>query len=141
MSKILWGLVGVTMLGLLLSGCHARCDITYRQHELEYGETAIASVTCQNKGYFIFGTWPVCSGMPWREGLLKDWEPERDWFDDHVTLDDNMAMIRLASREAGSDRITRLRTEVDENGLWSAFILQRRSITTTAVLLKNKTEQ
>jgi len=50
-------------------------------------------------------------------------------------------MIRLASREAGSDRIAKLRTEVDENGLWSVFVLQRRSITTTAVLLKNKTEQ
>ena len=141
MKRILAGWAGALALGLLLAGCHARCDITYRQHEVEYGEIAIASVTCQNKGYFIFGLWPVCSGMPWREGLLKDWEPERDWFDDHANLDDNMDMLRLAAREAGADRISKIRSEVDENGLWSFFILQRRSITTTAALLKNKTEQ
>ena len=140
MRRILAIVAGMLVAGIAVSGCHARCDITYRQHEIEYGETAIASVTCRNTGYFLIGMWPICSGMPWREGLLKDWEAERDWFDDHVNLDDNMDMLKLAAREVGSSQLTRVRSEMDDNSIWSFFLIDRRSITTTAVILKNKTE-
>lgn len=140
MKRILAIIVLALAFGVAVSGCHARCDITYRQHDIEYGETAIASVTCRNTGYFLFKHLPICSGMPWREGLLKDWDPERDWFDDHVNLDDNMDMLKLAAREVGSAKLTRVRSEVDNNSIWSFFLIERRSITTTAVILKNKTE-
>lgn len=136
--KFAWLPVSCALLSLC--GCLARCDITYRQHDIGYGETAVASVTCRNTGYMLFWVWPICSGMPWQEGLLKDWEPERDWFDDHVRLDDNIDMIKLAAREIGSCRIGRTRTEVDDNATWSFYLIDRRSITTTAVILKNKTE-
>lgn len=133
--------LAVMALSTMLAGCLARCDISYRQHEMEYMETAIASVTCNNTGYYLFWVWPICSGAPWQDGLLKDWEPERDWFDDHVTLDANMDMIRLAAKEAGCNRLTQVRTEVAENSVWSFFLIKRKSITTTARILKNKTER
>ena len=125
---------------LLAAGCVAKCDITYRQHEIEYGEMALASVTCRNTGYLLFWKYPICSGMPWQQGLLKDWEPERDWFDDHVTLDENMDMIRLAAKEVGSQRLGKVKTAMDNSANWSFFLVDRRSLTTTAVILKNKTE-
>ena len=133
MRRILAAALGL----LMLAGCYARCDITYRKHQVEYGETALASVTCRNTGYFVFGLLPICSGMPWREGLLKDWSPGHDWFDDHVNIDDNMDMLRLAAREVGSSKIGNLRTEIDDNMVWSFFIIDRRSITTTATILKH----
>lgn len=134
-------ILAAALAAAMLSGCLARCDITYRQHEVEYMETAVASVTCRNTGYFLFWVWPICSGEPWQDGLLKDWEPERDWFDDHVTLDANMDMVRMAAKEVGSNRLSQVRTEVASNSIWSFFIIKRKSITTTARILKNKTER
>ncbi len=125
---------------MLLGGCLAKCDITFRKHQIEYGETALGSITCRNSGFYLFWEYPICSGMPWREGLLSDWEPERDWFDDHVTLDENMDMVRLAAKEAGSDRIAKVRTEMDNSALWSFLLVEQRSLTTTAVILEKKTE-
>ena len=129
----------VSLAAALFAGCCSYTDIGHLRPDAtaDDGEAAIATVTVYNISYSIFGLLPFESGTTWKEGPYKDRE---DWnwtfFSDRCTLDENLASIRAACKEVGSDRIENLVTDSDSWRFWSLFVIKRKVMKSSCTILK-----
>ena len=129
----------VSLVATLFAGCCSYTDIGHLKAgaTADDGEKAAATVTVYNISYSIFSVLPFESGTTWKEGPYKDRE---DWnwtfFKDRCTLDENLASIRAACKEVGSNRIENLVTESDSWRFWSLFIIKRKVMKSSCTILK-----
>ena len=135
MKKTLFASLAV----LALAGCSSFTDIGHPKDPIftDDGEPVVASVTVFNISYSLFGILPICSGTTWKEGPYKDrdlWNVT--WFEDRCTLDENIASVKAALRETGSNRIENLVTDSDNWRFWSLFIINRKVMKSNCAILK-----
>ena len=129
----------ISLFATMLAGCCSHTDIGHLKPTAtaDDGERALATVTVYNVSYSLFGLLPIESGTTWKEGPYK----ERDswnaaWFSDRCTLDENLASVRAACREIGSNRIENLVTDSDSWRFWSLFIIKRKVMKSNCTILK-----
>lgn len=129
----------VSLVATLFAGCCSYTDIGHLKSgaTADDGEKAVATVTVFNVSYSIFGILPFESGTTWKEGPYKD-RASWNWtfFEDRCTLDENLASIRAACKEVGSNRIENLVTDSDSWRFWSLFIIKRKVMKSSCTILK-----
>ena len=129
----------VSLVATLFAGCCSYTDIGYLKPgaTADDGEKAVATVTVFNISYSIFGILPFESGTTWKEGPYKD-RSGWNWtfFADRCTLDENLASIRAACKEVGSNRIENLVTDSDSWRFWSLYIIKRKVMKSSCTILK-----
>lgn len=87
-----------------------------------------ASIVVENYGYYLFGIWPIICG-----DVTKPNSASADWFTDTVTIDNNVKLVKREANKYGSEAILGdLKTEIESSGSFSAWILWRKIITTSA---------
>ena len=129
----------VSLVAALFAGCSSYTDIGHIKPgaTADDGEKAVATVTVYNISYSILSVIPFESGTTWKEGPYKDRE---DWnwtfFKDRCTLDENLASIRAACKEVGSNRIENLVTDSDSWRFWSLYIIKRKVMKSSCTILK-----
>lgn len=132
-------LVSAAAVALALAGCSSYSEIAPWQSTVAKndGEVPLASFVTQNFSYRLFGFIPLGTGVPWTEGegLTKE-RYDVEIFTDKATLDGNLQSLRHALDLVGSHRITQLRTTIDDDWAWSAFVLRRHEIRTQCLILK-----
>ncbi len=129
----------VSLAAALFAGCSSYTDIGHLRPGVtaDDGEKAVATVTVFNVSYSLLGLWTYESGATWKEGPYKDRDGwNATWFEDRCTLDENLASIRAACKEVGSDRIENLVTDSDSWRFWSLFIIKRKVMKSSCTILK-----
>ena len=90
----------------------------------------VASVVVENYGYYLFGIWPI-----WCGDVENPNSASCDWFTDTVTIDNNVKLIQKEADSYGEGvSLGELKTEVETSGSFSAWILWRKIITTSACI-------
>ena len=92
----------------------------------------LASYFVCNHSYKLFGCVPLSTGVTWKGGPVKDFNTV--YFEDHCTIDENLASVKAAAKECGTDRVCSLITTVDTSWAWSLFLVKHTEIKTTCVL-------
>lgn len=92
----------------------------------------VASIVVENYGYYLFGILPL-----WCGDIEEPNTAGCDWFTDTVTIDNNVKLIKKEADSYGDDvSLGELKTEVKTSGSFSAWILWRKIITTSACVFK-----
>lgn len=92
----------------------------------------VASIVVENYGYYLFGIWPI-----WCGDVENPNSVGCDWFTDTVTIDNNVKLIKKEADSYGDDvSLGELKTEVETSGSFSAWILWRKIITTSACVFQ-----
>ena len=127
------------LLAAAIAGCSSYTDIgrVTAACKTDDGETPIATVDVMNVSYSLFGIIPIESGTTWKEGPYAN-RPGRNatWFEDRCTLDENLASVRAALRELGSNKVVNLVTESENWHYWSLFIVRRTVLKSSCTVLK-----
>ncbi len=123
---------------LALAGCSSYSEIARWNTDAvtNDGEKPIASFMTQNFSYQLLGVIPLCTGLPWTEGdedIVDEFNVR--FFADEATVDNNLVSLKYALDRVGSHRIAHLRTTVDNDFLWSFFILNRHEVRTQCLIL------
>ena len=125
---------------LALAGCSSYSEIARWDSDTltNDGEKPVASFITQNFSYQLFGVIPLCTGLPWTEGdedIMDDFNVR--FFADEATIDNNLISLRHAlDRAGGSHRITQLHTKVDNDFVWSLFVINRHEVRTQCLILQ-----
>ena len=136
MKKILFSVLATA----LLTGCSSVSVLSRNvpaNASVVPGGKAIAAYEVHNTSYRLLGCIPLGSGVTWKEGPYEarsrvNWTP----FADHCTLDENLASVKAAAKEVGTDRVGSLVNVCDESSAWSCFLLTCRSVKTTCLFLE-----
>lgn len=126
---------------VLLAGCSSVTEIGYLPKGCRTmdGETQLATVSVRNISYSLFGVFPIECGTTWKSGPYAERKKcNMSWFSDKCTVDENLASIKAALGEVGSDRVENLVTDVDSWGFWSLYLVRRKIIKTSCVVLTTK---
>lgn len=135
MKKLLWSFVII----VLFAGCSSYTDIgkVVVPFKTDDSEEPIATITVANVSYSLFGVWPIESGTTWKKGpYAKRPKWNGVWFEDNCTIDENLASIKAAMNEIGSNHIMNLVTDADSWRFWSLFIIKRTVIKSSCTVLK-----
>ena len=127
------------MLAMALAGCCSYTEIGRPAVPCtaDDGVSPIASVTVFNTAYSLFGVLPLESGTTWKEGPYARRDTwNATFFADRCTLDENLASVRAALGEIGSNKTLNLVSETESWRLWSLFIIKRKILKTSCVVLK-----
>ena len=130
------------LLAAALAGCCSYTDIGRVKEPLltDDGETPLATVTVFNISYSLFGLLPIESGTTWKDGPYDQRDSwNATWFEDRCTLDENLASVKAAMKEIGSNRVLNLTTESDSWRFWSLYIIKRKIMKSACTILKPKT--
>jgi len=131
---------GIGMLALGLAGCSSITQITgiTSPTKTDDGETPIASITVQNVSYSLFGVLPIASGTTWKGECPYAVRPERNvtWFENRVTPEENLASLKAALKEVGSNKVVNLVEMSESWSSWSLWIVWQNFETTTCTVLK-----
>jgi len=127
----------------LLSGCCSwvQIDRDIPKGALVEGEKPIATFYVQNTSYQILGFIPWTTGVNWTEDDVpyEDANTPRFWFFcNEVSLDNNIRTLKRACKEVGSNRIASLTHTVNEDNLWSIFLMNRKTLKTSCFILEKK---
>lgn len=135
MKKIL----ALSFFAMLFGGCCSYTEIGRPATALKTdgGETVLANVTVFNISYSILGLLPFESGATWKEGSYEDRETwNATFFSDRCTIDENLASLKAALKEVGSNKVVNLVTESDSWRWWSLFLVKRTVMKTSCTVLK-----
>ena len=105
------------------------------------GEKPLATFYVQNTSYQILGFIPWTTGVNWTEDDVpyEDANPWRFWFFcDEVSLDNNIRSLKRGCKEVGSNRVASLTHTVNEDNLWSIFLINRKTLKTSCFILEKK---
>ena len=128
----------VAVLALALAGCSSYSEIAYWKSstKIDNGEVPVASFVTQNFSYQLLGCIPLCTGLPWTTGdedIMDEFNVR--FFADEATIDNNLVSLRHALDRVGSYRIKDLKTTVDNDYVWSLFIVRRHEVRTQCLIL------
>lgn len=126
LAAVLAGCSSYTVIGKVNSPC-----------KTDDGVTPVAAVEVFNISYKLFGVLPISSGDTWKSGPYA----ERDlwnttWFEDRATIDENLASVRQALKEVGSNKVVNLVNDTDSWSFWSCFFVKRTVVKTTCTVVK-----
>jgi hypothetical protein len=120
----------------LLAGCCAMSDLSdYKAPtsvRVDDNVKPKASYMVCNHSYKLFGCLPLTTGVTWQGGEYKDWNVK--FFADRCTIDENLASVKAAAAECGTDRICGLVTTEDTSWLWSLFLVKHTELKTSCVI-------
>jgi len=127
----------------MLSGCCSwvQVDRGIPEGALVEGEKPLATFYVQNTSYQILGFIPWTTGVNWTDDKvpLADANTPRFWFFcDEVSLDNNIRSLKRACKEVGSCRVASLTHTVNEDNLWSIFLINRKTLKTSCFILPSK---
>jgi len=126
-----------------LTGCCSwvKLDKDIPQGAMVEGEKPIASFYVQNTSYQILGFIPFETGVNWTDDAVK-LEDANWWrmhfFYDGVSLDNNIRSVKRACKEMGSNRIAALTNTINEDNMWSFFLVNRKTLKTSCFILPPK---
>ena len=103
------------------------------------GEVPVASFVTGNVSYQLFGVLPICTGRPWTSGdgdCMNNFRVRL--FADEASLDTNLDTLHHALDLVGSHRITQLSSIVDDDWVWSLFIIRRHKVMTKCIILNEQ---
>lgn len=126
LAAVLAGCSSYTVIGKVNSPC-----------KTDDGVTPVAAIEVFNISYKLFGVLPISSGDTWKSGPYA----ERDlwnttWFEDKATIDENLASVRQALKEIGSNKVVNLVNDTDSWMFWSCFFVKRTLVKTTCTVVK-----
>lgn len=130
-------------LAFMAAGCSSFSEYSTdvpKYANVEGDEKAIATYVVANISYQLFHFIPFSTGITWKGEDEIDSHNVSNFtlFDDQATLDENLASVKAATRLAGSNRISNLLTTIDHSSAWSLFLVRRRMIKTTCLILERK---
>ena len=91
----------------------------------------LASFFVSNHSYKLFGCIPLTSGVTWKGGPQTY---DIDWFSDRCTIDENLASVKAAAEQCGTDRVCGLVTTEDSFWVWSCFLVKHTELKTSCIL-------
>ncbi len=132
-------LFAIALVPFALAGCSAYSELAARDKAtgvlVDNDIRPIASYVVCNHSYSLFGLVPLSSGTPWQSGPYADRRGfNAKFFTDNCTLDSNLASVRAAMAECGSDRICSLVTTADDSWLWSFCVVKHHELKTTCLI-------
>lgn len=100
----------------------------------------IATYVVANVSYQLLHFIPFSTGVTWKgtDDISRHNVSNFEMFSDKATIDENLASVKAATRLAGSNRVANLMTTIDNSSAWSLFIVRRRLIKTTCLILEQK---
>jgi len=127
---------------LAIAGCSSYSELSSDVPAfalVDNDETPVASYVVCNTSYNLFGILPLCSGETWKQGDIDRSNMHNTiWFKDHCTLDENIASVKHALSVAGSDRVSNIVSDQEESYAWSLFLVSRKTLKTTCLIVKSK---
>ena len=130
-------LIALLVAPLLLSGCASMSTLSdYKTPagvRVEDNAKPLASYYVCNHSYKLFGCVPLSTGVTWKGGDDMNGFNTK-YFSDHCTIDENLASVKAAAKQCGSDRVCSLITTVDTSWAWSLFLVKHTEIKTTCVI-------
>jgi hypothetical protein len=131
MKRAMWTVVALALLGLV-SGCATvQTARDFGGMAADGGNRPIATVAAENYGYYLFGTIPLISGTPKYPNAISCC-----LFEETVTLQNNMAMISQTVKAERGSKLANVKTTEDWTGSFSLWLVWRRTIFTSAVILE-----
>ena len=126
LASLLAGCSSYTVIGKVNSPC-----------KTDDGVTPIAGIEVFNISYKLFGVLPISSGDTWKEGSYANRDQwNTTWFEDKATIDENLASVRHALKEIGSNKVVNLVNDTDSWSFWSCFFVKRTVVKTTCTVVK-----
>jgi len=89
----------------------------------------VATVAAENYGYYLFGAFPLIAGAPKHPNANTC-----SFFENTVTLQNNMAMISQTAQAEKGKRLANVKTTEDWTGSFSLWIVWRKTIFTSALI-------
>ena len=121
----------------MLAGCASMSNLSdYKTSSgvrVDDNVKPVASYFVCNHSYKLFGCVPLSTGVTWKGGDDMNGFNTK-YFSDHCTVDENLASVKAAAKQCGSDRVCSLITTVDTSWAWSLFLVKHTEIKTTCVL-------
>lgn len=125
---------------LLGTGCTSYVEfevVDYPTVALDHGVKPLTVFEAANVSYQFFGVIPFTTGVQWSEGPFSEFSDTKiHFFSDEATIDNNLTALKCALKEVGSDRIMNLVTTIQDNSMWSLFVINRHIVKTTCVILE-----
>lgn len=124
----------LALAALAFAGCSSMTEIAKVSTvaKTDDGATPIAAVTVKNVSYQLFGCLPISSGNTWKGECPFGNRPSRNtvWFENKCTPAENLASMKAALKQVGSNKVMNL---VERTETWSAwsFWLVRKTVETT----------
>ena len=130
-------LIALLVAPLLLSGCASMSTLSdYKTPagvRVEDNAKPLASYSVCNHSYKLFGCVPLSTGVTWKGGDDMNGFNTR-YFADHCTIDENLASVKAAAAQCGTDRVCSLITTEDTSWAWSLFLVKHTELKTTCVI-------
>lgn len=123
---------------LAFAGCSsyseiARWDSTVKSDD---GVRPVATFITQNFSYQLLFFIPICTGLPWTEGdedVMDDFNV--CFFKDEATIDNNLVSLKYALDRVGSHKVMQLHSSIDDDSMWSLFLINRHEVRTQCVIM------
>lgn len=130
----------LALVAAALSGCSSFSEISTDVPAyalVEGDEKPLASFVVCNVSYRLFSLFPLETGVTWKRTDFEN-QPWYDvaFFEDRATIDENLASVRAAMRRVKSNRVMNLETTIDDSSKWSFYLVGRRTIKTTCLILE-----
>ncbi len=132
-------LLAIALAPFIFAGCSAYSELADHSKAssvlIDSDVRPIASYVVCNHAYRLLGFIPLSSGVPWTSGPYAERDEfNASFFTDKCTLDQNLASVRAAMKECGTDRICNLVTTEDSSLLWSFCLVQHYECKTTCLI-------
>ena len=128
----------LALAALAFAGCSSYSEIARWDSTVESddGVRPVASFITQNFSYQLLFCIPLCTGLPWTEGdedVMDDFNVKL--FKDEATVDNNLVSLKHALDLVGSHKVMQLHTSIDDDCVWSLFLINRHEVRTQCLII------
>lgn len=132
--------IGFAVMAFAFAGCSSITEIARINSNTltDDGVQPIAEITVKNIGYSLFGCIPISSGETWKGQCAYGSRDERNtvWFENRCTPEENIASLKAALKEVGSNKVQNLVERSERWSAWSLWIIWQSLETTTCTVLR-----
>lgn len=128
----------LALAALAFAGCSSYSEIARWDSTVDSddGVRPVASFITQNFSYQLLFCIPICTGLPWTEGdedVMDDFNVKL--FKDEATVDNNLVSLKHALDLVGSHKVMQLHTSIDDDCVWSLFLINRHEVRTQCLII------
>ena len=128
----------LALAALAFAGCSSYSEIARWDSTVDSddGVRPVASFITQNFSYQLLFCIPLCTGLPWTEGdedVMDDFNVKL--FKDEATVDNNRVSLKHALDLVGSHKVMQLHTSIDDDCVWSLFLINRHEVRTQCLII------
>lgn len=128
----------LALAALAFAGCSSYSEIARWDSTVDSddGVRPVASFITQNFSYQLLFCIPLCTGLPWTEGdedVMDDFNVKL--FKDEATVDNNLVSLKHALDLVGSHKVMQLHTSIDDDCVWSLFLINRHDVRTQCLII------